>query len=251
MMLTSDLPQIIKSTPISMPDRFVSSDIALLDLLRKGEALSISQLAASMEVTATAVRQRLNRLMDQGYVRRTEARAGRGRPSHRYALTQQGRRKTGSNFADLAIALWQEIREIKDAEVRRGLLQRLSRRLAEQYAPEINGGSLEERMNAVSSLFGGREVPFSVDESGDNPVLTALACPYPELAEQDRTICAMERMLFSEILGESVRLDKCRLDGEACCTFSASDQEMQEVGFVAVEQLTQADSTLTDSVQAD
>ncbi len=223
-----------------MSDRFVPSDTALLDLLRKGQALSISQLAALMEVTATAVRQRLNRLMDQGYVRRTEERAGRGRPSHRYALTNQGLRKTGSNFADLAIALWQEIRDIKDKEVRRGLLQRLSRRLADQYAPHIRGDSLEDRMNAVSQLLGGREVPFSVDESGDNPVLTALACPYPDLAEQDRSICAMERMLFSEVLGEAVRLDKCRLDGENCCTFSTSNDQID--GFVAVDQVGQANS---------
>jgi len=217
-----------------MPARFVSSDITLLDLLRKSETMSISQIAAAMEVTATAVRQRLTRLMDQGYIRRTEARAGRGRPSHRYALTEQGRRKTGSNFADLAIALWQEIRAIKDVEVRRGLLQRLSRRLAEQYAPQITGDSLEERMNAVSTLFGGREVPFSVDQSGDNPVLTALACPYPELAEQDRSICSMEKMLFSEILGESIRLEKCRLDGDACCTFASSRPD----GFVPADELT-------------
>jgi predicted ArsR family transcriptional regulator len=50
-------------------------------------------------------------------------------------------------------------------------------------------------------------------------VLTALACPYPELADQDRSVCAMERMLFAEVLGESVRLSKCRLDGDTCCSF--------------------------------
>ena len=197
----------------------LSSDVGLLDLLRKRDSLTVAEMAEAMEVTATAVRQRLNRLMAQGYIERKAAKAGRGRPSHYYALTSAGRRKTGANFADLAIALWSEIREIEDPQVRRGLIHRISRRLAESYADQIEGDTVEERMKSLAALFGQRQVPFSVEKSGDLPVLTALACPYPELAEQDRSVCAMERMLFAEILGENVRLNDCRLDGAACCTF--------------------------------
>jgi predicted ArsR family transcriptional regulator len=54
-------------------------------------------------------------------------------------------------------------------------------------------------------------------------VLTALACPYPELAEQDRGICAVEKLVFSELLGEKVRLTECRLDGASnCCRFETN-----------------------------
>jgi len=201
-------------------DDIIPSDIAILDLLRKTESLSISDLASVTEVTATAVRQRLTRLMAQGYIDRDTTRAGRGRPSHQYRLTAKGRRKTGSNFADLAIALWQEIRSIEDVEVRRGLLQRLAKRLADVYADQIEGESLEDKMESLATLFGERKVPFTVTREVDKlPILTALACPYPDLAEQDRTICSMEKILFSQLLGEQVSLSQCRLDGESCCTF--------------------------------
>lgn len=212
-----------------MYDDVFSSDTPLLDLLRKRDAMTVTELAAAMGVTPTAVRQRLNRLMAQRLVRRTAEIAGRGRPSHRYELTDAGRRKTGSNFADLAVALWQEVREIKDPEVRNGLLQRLAKRLAESYGGQMNGRTLAEKMQSLADLFGERRVPFAVDNSGRLPVLTAQACPYPELAEQDRSICAMERMLFSELLGESVRLADCRLDGDACCTFQARETGSQAV----------------------
>ncbi len=202
-----------------MTDDFVSSDVAILDLLRVRDWISVSELAEALDVTATAVRQRLNRLLAQGHIRRVAKKVGRGRPSHQYALTDKGRRKTGANFADLAMALWQEIRQIDDPEVRRGLLQRVSKRLAEMYRDQIAGDTLEEKMQAVGEVFGQRKVPFQVDVNGPLPVLTALACPYPELAEQDRSVCAMERMLFSELLGDSVRLTQCRLDGADCCTF--------------------------------
>ena len=200
-----------------------SSDIAILDLLRKREAMTVSELAAATRVTSTAVRQRLSRLMAQGLIDRELVReTGRGRPRHKYLLTEKGKRKTGANFVDLAIALWQEIRSVEDPEVRRGLLARLAGRLAEMYMPEVKGATVAERMESLRRLFAEREVPFEVNDSGDLPVLTAVACPYPELAEQDRSICSLERMLFSEVLGTRVKLNDCRLDGHECCTFAAN-----------------------------
>ena len=196
-----------------------SSDIALLDLLRKDGPLAVAQLAQAMRVTATAVRQRLTRLLSQGDIERFAQRAGRGRPVHRYGLTEKGRRRAGANFADLAIALWSEIREIKDPEVRRGLLQRISKRLASLYAGRVRGSTLEEKMESLAEMFRERRIPFEVRGTRELPILQATACPYPDLAEQDRTICSMERILFSELLGENVRLSNCRLDGHNCCTF--------------------------------
>ncbi len=203
-------------------NQLVPSDVTILDLLRKRESLSVAELAELMKVTATAVRQRLNRLMGQGYVDRDAIVSGRGRPSHRYSLTARGKRKTGANFGDLAIALWSEIRAVKDPEVRVGLIRRISKKLAGMYADRLHGDSIEEKMESLVKMFAERDIPFAVESSGSLPVLNALACPYPELAEQDRSICAMEKMMFSDLLGSNVKLTRCRLDGESCCSFEPS-----------------------------
>jgi DeoR family suf operon transcriptional repressor len=206
-----------------------TSDLQFLDLLRKRGPLSVSQLVLQAGVTATAVRQRLNRLLREGLIQRETVSGARGRPSHKYKLTDKGRRSAGANFADLAVALWQEIREIKDVEVRRGLLQRLSKRLAGHYAQQIQGESLGERMESLAAMFSARQIPFEVHDtavSTENrslPVLNAHACPYPDLAEQDQSICAMERLMFSELLGENVKLANCRLNGDSCCTFEPAN----------------------------
>ena len=196
-----------------------TSDEALLDLLRQHGPQSVAQLAASTGVTATAVRQRLTRLLKQGDIERAAHRAGRGRPVHQYAITEKGRRRAGSNFADLAMALWHEVRQIKDNDVRKGLLQRLSGRMATLYAGQVSGNTLSERMQSLATVMGDRQIPFDVQGSPELPILHAAACPYPALAEQDRSVCAMEKNLFSELLGENVRLSSCRLDGHNCCTF--------------------------------
>jgi predicted ArsR family transcriptional regulator len=199
-----------------------TSDKAVLDFLRRQGAVTIGALMAELGVTATAVRQRLQRLMADGKVQRQTEHKGRGRPNHRYSLTEKGERAAGTNFADMASVLWEEIKSVEDPSIRRGLLKRIAGRLSERYREEVGGETLNERMTALAGLMGEREIPFQVDQSGGLPVLSALACPYPELAKRDRGVCTMEKMMLSEILGENVRLSECRLDGATCCTFTPS-----------------------------
>jgi len=199
-----------------------SSDKTLLGVLRRNGAVTISVLVTEMGVTATAVRQRLQRLMAEGLIQRQAENIGRGRPNHRYSLTEQGERAAGTNFADMADVLWEEIRSLDDPEVRRGLLKRIATRLADRYRSRVGGSTLSERMAEMAGVMGEREIPFKVEHAESFPVLSALACPYPELAKRDRSVCTMEKLMLSEVLGEDVRLSACRLDGATCCTFTPS-----------------------------
>jgi predicted ArsR family transcriptional regulator len=197
-----------------------SSDKMLMDSMRRRGAVTIADLVAEMGVTATAVRQRLARLMAGGMIRREAERQARGRPNHRYLLTEKGEQETGTNFDDLAMVLWEEIKAVDDPAVRRGLLKRIADRFVAKYRNAIDGPTLKERMESMARLMGEREVAFEVNCAGELPVLTALSCPYPELAKQDRGVCTMEKLMLSEMLGENVRLSECRLDGASCCTFT-------------------------------
>jgi predicted ArsR family transcriptional regulator len=199
-----------------------SSDKTVLDHLRRVGEATVGDLAVDMGVTATAVRQRLQRLMAEGVIERRTERKSRGRPNHRYLLTEKGERISGSNFADLASVLWEEIKAVEDPAVRRGLVKRIADRFAGLYQDHVSGETLRERMTSLAGLMDAREIPFEVDSTGDLPVLSALACPYPELAKLDRSVCTMEKLMLSEVLGESVKLSECRLDGAPCCTFTPS-----------------------------
>jgi DeoR family transcriptional regulator, suf operon transcriptional repressor len=197
-----------------------NSDADLLDLLRIAGPLGVPELANAMEVTATAVRQRLTRLRAQAIIQREAIRAGRGRPKHRYSLTEKGLRLTGSNFTDLAMALWRELSETSDEPTRKEMLRRVAKALALGYAAQIEGDTPAERMRSLADLMAQRRISVSVDSVADQPqVLTAHTCPYPNLAEHDRDICAMEKMLFSELLGSEIELTRCRLDGATECRF--------------------------------
>jgi predicted ArsR family transcriptional regulator len=203
-------------------------------MLRVEDHLSVTELSARLGVTATAVRQRLDRLRRQGFVDRItlpkdapasdSSRRRRGRPSHAYLLTDKGRRTGGDNFRDLALVLWREMRGIREPAVRQGLIARVGAAMAGMYRESVSGKSRPQRLESVADLLRSRHVPCSVEPAsaaaGGLPVLTSHACPYPELAESDRGICAAERLMLQELLESSVELSACRLDGDACCRFT-------------------------------
>ena len=198
-----------------------TSDGHLLDLIRIAGSTGVADLASEIEVTPTAVRQRLMRLMAQGLIEREAVRNGRGRPKHFYRLTDKGLRLTGSNFADLALALWREIGLIGNEEMRRKMVRRIASALASEYAGQVLGRTPAARMEALGELLAQRRIPISIEHFAHQLVLTAHACPYPKLAEQDRNVCVMEELLFSELLGQDVELIRCRLDGGEDCRFQA------------------------------
>jgi predicted ArsR family transcriptional regulator len=218
---------------------FRASDEAILDLLRTESVVRVDSLASALGVTPTAVRQRLERLMRDGMVTREpfvrklasgRQASSRGRPAHGYRLTEKGRRTAGDNFRDLAMVLWKELRAIEQPEVRRGLISRIGSAMADLYRPEIGGGPVAERLNRTVSHLQSQRIPcHSEIQPSCSPgapllaVLTSHVCPYPDLAEQDRGICAAERIMLGELLGAEVKLTACRLDGMDCCRFSIAE----------------------------
>ena len=80
--------------------------------------------------------------------------SSRGRPNHRYSLTEKGERAAGTNFADMAIVLWEEVKSVEDPAVRRGLLKRIADRLVERYRDRVSGDTLGERMTSLSQADG-------------------------------------------------------------------------------------------------
>ena len=190
-----------------------SSDTALLDLLRQRGSLGVAELASAMQVTATAVRQRLARLMADGLIERDVARAARAAEPSLFA-DGEGAAEHGLQFRRSGnCPVERSAADQGSRDSQRAVAAHWPARWPACMAAQFAATRPRSGWPSVSRLLGERNVPFAVDRSGQLPVLTALACPYPELAEQDRGICAVEKILFSELVGEKVRLTECRLDG--------------------------------------
>jgi predicted ArsR family transcriptional regulator len=201
-----------------------SSDRSLLDLIRRHGPLTVAEMAERLGVTATAVRNRLTRLVGAGMVERRTEPSGRGRPKHTYQASVAAHKRLGQNYADLAVILWDEMmRTVEDRKLRRFLFARITDRLAELYRAQVTGVEWERRLVQLGSILHDRGIETEVTggDGGVMPVLKQHSCPYYELAEADRAVCAMERKMFEKVLGRSLRLSQCRLDGHRSCDFEA------------------------------
>jgi DeoR family suf operon transcriptional repressor len=211
-----------------------AQDADVLNLLADSGPLAISDIGQHFSITRTAVRERLLRLMGEGLVDRELVRGGRGRPNYGYLLSPKARELAGNNFADLAAVLWQEVLRIEDSRRRQRVVRRIASALKALYADAIHGTTLKARMESLRELLEKRRVRCDVDTRGSVPTFTLRDCPYLDLAEVDGTVCQMETMLFSQLLGDEVVLSQCRLDGHACCQFRPNRKQTTRKAQVTV-----------------
>lgn len=190
--------------------------------------MTVGQLVDSLGVTATAVRQRLVKLMALRLVSRSQTAAGRGRPSHHYELTDKGRQAANNNLDDLAVVLWAEVQQIADPELRRKVISGVVERLARKYGKAMQGETVEQRMRSFSQLFAEREIPVTVEHQDGLPVIKVAGCPYPTLADENRDICEMEQQLLERVIGQPIDLCQCQQDGATCCSFQSATPDPQK-----------------------
>ena len=197
-------------------------DRRLLETLRRERAMTVSQLTDALGVTATAVRQRIDRMLESGLIAREKIGQGRGRPQYEYRLSDAGHREAGADAGKLAEAMWQSILALPDESVRKWLIGQIAQRLGSRFAQRLAEGSLEERMTAMSELLAEQRFLTDVSQHDSLPVLDIHACPYPDLTDEDqrRDMCQLEQEMLSEALGQPMQLSSCQLDGHSCCQFA-------------------------------
>ena len=126
-------------------------DQAVLDLLRQHQGMTVQGFSESLEVTATAVRQRLDRLVEVDLIERRKESIGRGRPQFRYFLTALGMRYSSVSYADLAMALWTEVMDLPNPSLRSRMLHRVARRMSQSFIERLSpDASIEDRLQAMA-----------------------------------------------------------------------------------------------------
>lgn len=198
------------------------SDSEFLNTLHRLGPGTVQEIGEAIGVTATAIRQRLNRLQGAGLVVRELVRAGRGRPHYNYRVTTKGLRQLGDNYGDLALILWREIRAIDNVQVRDQITGKIRDALVARFG-HMDGSTVQEKMRRLREVLLGRGYDVDIDEQGQLPILRENSCPYQELADEDRAICDLEQEVFQRVLGADVKLSSCCLDGHHCCDFEVQE----------------------------
>ena len=185
---------------------------------------TVQVICDDLGVTATAVRQRLTRLTALEMVTRELVRAGRGRPYYEYSVTDTGIRELGDNYADLALILWRELRNIEEPAVREQVAGRVRDALVTRYGKYVRSQSINDRLGELETALSENGFDVETDTSDLLPILRENSCPYHDLAQVDSGICELELLVFEDVLGTKVTRTQCCLEGDHCCEFQAAQR---------------------------
>ncbi|HMA38015.1 MAG TPA: TrmB family transcriptional regulator [Chloroflexia bacterium] len=194
--------------------------MAILRLLQKRGQASIKELEVGLGVTATAVREQLSHLMAEGAVDALRVRGDVGRPFYVYRLTNKAQELFPKDYGTLARLLLEEALATFGPAAYTQLLDRVSQRLAGEFASEVHGRAMEDRLYGLASLLMQKGFQSEVTRSGDGFVLHAITCPYFAVVKDHREICDMEERMMSQLLDADVHLGTCMREGHGSCQFS-------------------------------
>lgn len=192
----------------------------IMEYLRRNSSATIKELERVLGVTPTAVRQHLNGLQAAGYVERSTANAGVGRPYHIYSATEESHKLFACHCDDLALTMLEEMFEMVGPDNVSHLLQRVSGRLANRYGDAVKSPVLLNRVQEMAGVLGRLGVLTDVlPQDNDTIILKTYNCPYHELAQEHRQICDMDQEMMQQVLGHDVALGDCLMDGHGGCSF--------------------------------
>ncbi len=179
----------------------------------------MADLVGDLGITTTAVRQQVNRLMNQGLLVRSQRASGPGRPADVFALSDRGRKLFAFEVEEFAQLLVDEMAaELGDETVQR-LYERAYRKVADALEQELGGEAAAERIPKLAELLRQRGAVAEAEAEPQGARLRMYTCPYHGLDNGTHHICDAERATLSRITGGEVALERRLVDGEPCCEF--------------------------------
>lgn len=189
---------------------------------------SIAELMQATGVTRTAIMEQLGELSAQGLVERTTERLpGRGRPRHRYLLTEKALRLLFQGNQHLLVpALLRAMEEVAGEALRRKILKRAAKTLADYYSRQIQATNPIGRLNEFCAIIQKEGGVAEIVPGGNGSVIfRKRSCAFISMFEESRCVCAVDRELLSQVLGVPIRQVSSRHDGNFCCEFSIDSSE--------------------------
>ena len=206
----------------------------ILGILKRSGGSTVEELASSLGLARMTVRQHLATLERDDLVTAREVRRATGRPHFLYTLTDKGEEtfpKRYDRLADMiidevALLDGSEIEGLSPVEKKDLLFRKLAHRLAQQYAPRVEGKSLEERVQTVAEILQSESgfAEWRRLESGFE--ILDYNCAYRKVAE-NQDLCAWHLEFLTQLLGGRVRAVSFQSKGGDLCRFVVEDVDSQ------------------------
>ena len=195
-----------------------TKDRILQTLLRRPK-ITINELAEAVEINPISVRHHLTNLQMEGLIEANEVRHGVGRPRLVYSLTQDGMERFPTKYLRLTTRLLTQMKETMPAPVVSQLFNQVAEDLAKEYSSQIQGLSMEERLEFVKELLAQEGFTVEWEKKDDQYQIHEISCPYYQIGVAHPEVCTVDQTLISKMLAVPASKVQCILDGGVHCTY--------------------------------
>jgi len=204
--------------PGQSPDMKTTRDRILQTLLRQPRR-TIAELAEAVGINPISVRHHLSNLQVEGLVSFEEERHGVGRPRLVYILTEAGMEKFPTRYLRLTTRLLAQMKESMPAPVVSKLFSLVAEDMASEYADQVRGLGMEERLDFVKALLAEEGFTVEWEKQGDEYRIHEISCPYYQIGINHPEVCLVDQALISRMLALPAEKVQCVLSGSAHCTY--------------------------------
>jgi len=196
----------------------------LLLLLRKHPGVTVTELAAELDLTGMGVRRHLDVLEADGLVETTECtRRARGRPATGWRLSDAGLELFPRRYDAIALDVLEDVAEHAGPDAVAAVFARRTDKLVTEYETVLAGrDTIEDRVAGLAEI---RDDAGYMAESAATPegdlILTENNCAVHRVAERHPAVCAMELALIRRVLGPEVEVTRVAhtMAGDAVCSY--------------------------------
>lgn len=202
-------------------------DRVLQSLLRQPRT-TINELAEVVGINPISVRHHLTNLQAQGLVAAEKERHGVGRPRLVYFLTEEGMEHFPTRYLRLTSRLLDQLKESLPEPIIRKLFLQIADDMSRDYAEQMRGLSLEERLEFMKSLLA--EEGFSVEweKEGSQYRIHEINCPYLQIGQRHPEVCTLDQTIISKMLAVPAEKVQCILSGDTHCTYVVQAEEKKQ-----------------------
>jgi predicted ArsR family transcriptional regulator len=190
----------------------------LLDLMRVRGDVTVDELAAELKLTRTTIVNHLNRLMGEGYVRRSGLRRGRRRPSVVYKLTPSADRIFPQLYEEFLNDVLEDLGSRRPPTIKQVICDVRDHWIARDL-PVVKGFRGKQRINRALDILSKRGFMPALQRRGRVAVLQQYNCPLVRLCERYPDVPDMILRWIKALFGTPTTRSGCIAMGNASCSY--------------------------------
>lgn len=200
-------------------DNAKSTRERVLQTLLTHQRCTINEIADAVDINPISVRHHITKLQADGLVDSAEERHGVGRPRRVYFLTEGGREHFPTRYLRLTLRILEQLKETVPQPMVNQLFTNIAEDLAADYASELAGLPVEEKLNIVKKLLTNEGFQVEWKKQGNYYQIQEANCPYYHVGQNHPEVCSVDQTLISTVLDIPAEKIQCMLHGDAFCTY--------------------------------